>query len=83
MSNCIYFPFPFPQTGAITNGKGGAPYYVGGSQTLPRGGIYNDRNKNVVGKCRRRRRRRPAPLFVPPERMDRCGAVRGVARQKI
>lgn len=28
---------------------GKAPYYVGGSQTLPRG-MYSDRNKNVVGK---------------------------------
>lgn len=27
----------------------GAPYYVGASQTLPRG-MYSDRNKNVIGK---------------------------------
>lgn len=46
---CVLCLSTAKQTGAITNGKG-ASYYVGGSQTLPRGGIYNDRNKNVVGK---------------------------------
>lgn len=30
-------------------GVKGAPYYVGASQTLPRG-MYSDRNKNIIGK---------------------------------
>lgn len=33
----------------ILQGVKGAPYYVGGSQTLPRG-MYSDRNKNIIGK---------------------------------
>lgn len=33
----------------ILQGVKGAPYYVGSSQTLPRG-MYSDRNKNIIGK---------------------------------
>lgn len=35
----------------ILQGVKGAPYYVGASQTLPRG-MYSDRNKNIIGKLK-------------------------------
>lgn len=43
----IQILFLFLQPGG---GAKGGQYYPGGSQTLPRGGMYSDRNKNVVGK---------------------------------
>jgi hypothetical protein len=42
----IVFTFHDFQTGK-------APYYVGATQTLPRGHIYTDRSKNSMGEYRK------------------------------